>query len=81
MKPYETTWHDTCRHFSNLAFIGSYLFFERGMLVYGACCTLTGEALLAPSALKQKAWSTVLLGAIFTVLAIGTLSRSLFLLS
>ena len=74
---YETDWRDTCRHFSNLAFVGSYLFFERGNVVPGACCTLLGEMLLAPSALKQRAWSTVALGSLFFVLAIGTISRSL----
>ena len=75
---YETDWRDQCRHFSNLCFIGSYLFFERSMAVEGAVCTLIGEMLLAPSALKQRAWSTVALGGLFFVLAIGTISRSLF---
>ena len=74
---YETDWRDTARHFSNLCFVGSYLFFERGMAVQGACCTLLGEMLLAPSAMKQRAWSTVALGSLFFVLAIGTISRSL----
>ena len=30
MSNYKTDWRDTLRHFSNLAFVGSYLFFERG---------------------------------------------------
>ena len=77
MSEYKTDYRDTLRHFSNLAFIGSYLFFERGMALQGACCTLIGEMLLAPSALKQRAWSTVALGSLFFVLAIGTISRSL----
>ena len=75
---YETDFRDTLRHFSNLCFVGSYLFFERGDVVPGACCTLIGEILLAPSAVKQRAWSTVALGSLFFVLAIGTISRSLF---
>ena len=45
---YKTDWRDTLRHFSNLAFVGSYLFFERGMVLPGACCTVTGEILPAP---------------------------------
>ena len=75
---YQTTWHDTLRHFSNLAFVGSYLFFERGMVLPGACCTVTGEILLAPSAIKHRSWSTVVVGGVFLALAIGTIGRSLF---
>ena len=74
---YQTDWRDTLRHFSNLAFVGSYMFFERGMVVPGACCTLTGEILLAPSAIKHRSWSTVAVGTVFFVMAIGTISRSL----
>lgn len=74
---YKTDYRDTLRHFANFAFVGSYLFFERGMVVQGACCTLTGELLLAPSAWKHKSWSTIIVGALFFALAIGTLSRSL----
>ena len=43
----------------------------------GACFTLLGESLLAPSALKHRSWSTVLVGGIFLTLALGTLSRGL----
>ena len=75
---YQTDWRDQLRHFSNLAFVGSYIFFERGMVVPGACCTLTGELLLAPSAIKHRSWSTVAVGTVFFVMAIGTISRSLF---
>ena len=78
MSNYKTDWRDTARHFSNLAFVGSYVFFERGMVVPGACCTLTGEILLAPSAIKHRSWSTVAVGTVFFVMAIGTISRSLF---
>ena len=49
MNNYKTDWRDTLRHFSNLAFVGSYLLFERGMVLPGACCTVTGELLLAPA--------------------------------
>ncbi len=76
---YKTTWQDHVRHFSNIAFVGSYLFFERGLVVPGACCTIVGEFLLAPSAWKQKAWSTLILCGLFFALAVGTLVRSLFL--
>ncbi len=74
---YDTDWRDQLRHFANFAFVGSYLFFERGMLVPGACCTLTGELLLAPSAWKHKSWSTIVVGGLFFTLALGTLSRTL----
>jgi hypothetical protein len=70
---YQTTWQDHVRHLSNVCFVCSYLFFERGMVIPGACCTLLGETLLAPSAIKQKAWSTVAIGSVFFFLAIGTL--------
>jgi len=77
MNGYRTDWRDTLRHFSNLAFVGSYLFFERGMVLPGACCTVTGEILLAPSAWKHRSWSTIAVGVVFFSLAIGTISRSL----
>ena len=77
MSNYKSDFRDTLRHFSNLAFIGSYLFFEQGMTLPGACCTLAGEMLLAPSALKQRSWSTVALASLFFILAIRTISRSL----
>ena len=74
---YETDWRDQWRHASNLAFIGSYLFLERGLLVPGALCTIAGEALLFPSAVKHRSWSTVAVGTVFFLLAIGTIGRSL----
>lgn len=74
---YQTTWHDQVRHLSNVCFVGSYLFFERGMVISGACCTLLGETLLAPSAIKHRSYSTVVVGAVFWFLALGTLGRSL----
>ena len=77
MNNYRTDWRDTLRHFSNLAFVGSYLFFERGMVLPGACCTVTGELLLAPSAIKHRSWSTVVVGGVFLALAVGTIGRSL----
>jgi hypothetical protein len=73
---YRTDWRDTLRHFANFVFVGSYLFFERGMVVQGACCTLVGELLLAPSAWKHRSWSTIIVGGLFFTLAIGTLTRS-----
>ena len=75
---YQTDWRDTFRHFSNVCFVGSYLFFERGLVLQGACCTVVGEMFLAPSAIKHRSWSTVIVGGLFLVLALGTISRSLF---
>jgi hypothetical protein len=74
---YNVTWHDQVRHLSNVCFVGSYLCFERGLITAGACFTLMGEILLAPSAMKQKSWSTVIMGSVFGVLALGTLTRTL----
>lgn len=74
---YETTWHDTARHIANACFIGSYLCLSNGLLVAGSLFTLVGESLLAPSALKQRSWSTVIVGGIFLTLALGTLTRCL----
>ena len=73
---YKTDWRDNLRHWSNLAFIGSYLFFENGHVVPAAFCTLAGETLLAPSAIKHRSWTTVAMGGIFLVLAAGTILRS-----
>ena len=75
---YQTDWRDTMRHWSNLAFVGSYLFFENGYVVPAAFCTLLGESLLAPSALKHRSWSTVAMGGVFLTLACGTILRSAF---
>lgn len=72
---YKTDWRDNLRHVSNFCFIGSYLCFERGHVLAGACFTLVGESLLAPSALKQKSWSTIMVGSIFLVLALSTIAR------
>jgi hypothetical protein len=74
---YETTWHDHVRHLSNLVFICSYLCLERGFVIQGATLTIVGETLLAPSAIKQRSWSTVLVGGVFLVLALGTVTRLL----
>ena len=78
MKNYKTDWRDTIRHFSNIAFVCSYLFFERGLVVAGAFCTVTGEILLAPSAIKHRSWSTVLVGCVFLALALRTIAGSFF---
>ena len=74
---YKTDLRDELRHVANFGFIGSYLCLERGYLVAGACFTIASELLLVPSALKHRSWSTLLVGGIFLVLALGTLSRSL----
>jgi len=74
---YKTDYRDTLRHVANFCFIGSYLSFERGHVMVGACFTLAGESLLAPSAFKHRSWSTVLVGGIFLTLALGTLTRGL----
>ena len=74
---YKTDWRDAIRHLSNFCFVGSYLFFERSMIIPAACCTLVGELMLAPSAIKQRSWSTLIVGGLFFVLALGTLSTGL----
>jgi hypothetical protein len=74
---YQTDWRDTARHVANACFIGSYLCLSNGLLVAGSLFTLVGESLLAPSALKQRSWSTVVVGGIFLALALGTLARCL----
>lgn len=75
---YKTDWRDNLRHLSNLVFISSYLCLERGFVIQGAALTILGETLLAPSAIKQRSWSTVLVGGIFLVLALGTVTRLSF---
>ena len=75
---YQTDWRDAVRHLSNLFFVMSYLNFEGGHIVLAACCTLTGEVLLAPSAIKHRSWSTVASSALFLGLALSTLGRSAF---
>ena len=73
---YQTDWRDAVRHLSNLFFVMSYLNFEGGHIVLAACCTLTGEVLLAPSAIKHRSWSTVASSALFLALALSTLART-----
>lgn len=72
---YKTDIRDELRHVANFGFIGSYLCLERGHLVAGALFTIVAELLLFPSALKQKSWSTLMVGSIFLVLALSTLTR------
>lgn len=75
MTKYKTDIRDELRHVANFGFIGSYLCLERGHLIAGALFTIVAESLLFPSALKQKSWSTLVVGSIFLVLALGTLTR------
>lgn len=77
MPGYDTDWRDTLRHIANFCFIGSYLCLSNGALVFGSLFTLVGESMLAPSALKHRSWSTVLVGGIFLALALHTLYREL----
>ena len=74
---YETDWKDQARHIANACFIGSYVCLTNGMLISGSLFTILGESLLAPSALKQRSWSTVLVGGVFLFLALSTLTREL----
>ena len=48
------------------------------MVVPGAICTLLGESLLIPSAIKHKSWSTWMVAGIFIMMSLGTLTRNLF---
>ena len=77
MKGYKLTWHDHIRHIANACFIGSYLCLTNGMLISGSLFTIVGESLLAPSALKQRSWSTLLVCSIFLTIAVSTIARSL----
>ena len=77
MNNYKTDYRDALRNIANIAFVCSYLCFERGMVLPGALCTVTGELLLAPSAIKHRSWSTVAVSSVFLALAVGTISRSL----
>ena len=72
---YQTDWKDELRHVANFCFIGSYICLTNGALVAGSLFTLAGESCLAPSAFKQRSWSTLLVGGIFLALALGTLAR------
>ena len=77
MKDYQIDWRDHARHFANAAFVVSYICLTNGMLLVGSCFTLLGESLLAPSALKHRSWSTLLVGGIFLTLALATIARVL----
>jgi hypothetical protein len=75
---YKADWRDWLRHLANVCFIGSYLSFERGCIVVAACCTLSGEILLMPSAFKHGSWSTILVCILFIVLAAVTICKFFF---
>ena len=77
MKDYKTDWRDRIRHLANFCFVGSYLCLTHGNLLVGSLFTLLGESLLAPSALKHRSWSTLLVGGIFLALALSTIVRVL----
>ena len=74
---YQETWQDYLRHVANLFFVLSFVNFEHGNVMIASACTLTGELLLAPSALKHRSWSTVATGALFIGLALSALGRGL----
>jgi hypothetical protein len=75
---YRVCWRDRLRHLANFSFILTYIFFERGMVVPGAICTLLGESLFIPSAIKHKSWSTWMVAGIFIMMSLGTLTRNFF---
>lgn len=75
---YKADWRDLLRHLANVCFVGSYLCFERGCIIAAACCTLSGEVLLMPSAFKQKSWSTIFVCMLFIVLAAVTICKFFF---
>jgi len=77
MNKYSTDWRDHIRHLANFCFVGSYLCLTHGNLLAGSLFTLLGESLLAPSALKHRSWSTLLVGGIFLALALSTIARVL----
>lgn len=77
-RKYQETWQDYLRHVANLFFVLSFVNFEHGNVMVASACTLTGELLLAPSALKHRSWSTVATGALFIGLALSALGRGLF---
>ena len=72
---YRETWQDYLRHVANLFFVLSFVNFEHGNVMVASACTLTGELLLAPSAIKHRSWSTVATGALFIGLALSALGR------
>ena len=74
---YRETWQDYLRHVANLFFVLSFVNFENGRVMTASACTLAGELLLAPSALKHRSWSTVATGALFIGLALSAIGRGL----
>jgi len=76
-RKYQETWQDHLRHVANLFFVLSFVNFEHGRVMIASACTLAGELLLAPSALKHRSWSTVATGALFVGLALSALGRGL----
>ena len=76
---YACDWRDRLRHLSNALFVLSYLCFERHLVLMGAAATLAAESCLMPSAIKQRSWSTYLVGGVFIMLSLGTLTKGLIL--
>lgn len=74
---YKECWRDQARHVANACFIGSYICLTNNMMILGSLFTIVGESLLAPSALKQRSWSTLLVCSVFLTLAFATIARSL----
>lgn len=74
---YKEDWRDHVRHVANACFVGSYICLTNGLMVLGSLFTIAGESLLAPSALKQRSWSTLLVCSVFLFLAFSTLARGL----
>jgi hypothetical protein len=74
---YQVCWRDRLRHVANFSFIMTYICFERGWLVTGALCTLVGESLLIPSAIKHKSWSSWIVAGVFIVMSLNTLAHNL----
>ena len=76
MNGYKTDWRDNARHVANVCFIGSYICLTNGMILAGSLFTIVGESMLAPSAIKQRSWSTIAVCSIFFTLAIHAILRS-----
>lgn len=74
---YQIDWRDHIRHIANVCFVLSYVCLTNGMLFVGSLFTVAGESLLAPSAFKQRSWSTLLVGGVFLFLALSTIARVL----
>lgn len=79
MKKYNLTWQDHIRHIANFCFVASYICLVNGLMISGSLFTIVGEFLLAPSALKQRSWSTLIVCSIFLAIATHTLARNSFL--